>query len=113
MPGAIDDQRVIDGLAALRGAATARGDADAFRPRNGERALGFRYAARYHDPERHDLVMGCIGCIAPAGEAVEMHLGQFGLQPPFQARHMRYSQINPSSEASSCTGLVRNSSKRP
>jgi hypothetical protein len=35
-----------------------------------------------------------VGGVTAAGEAVEMHLGQFGLQPPLQARHVCYSQIS-------------------
>ena len=47
---AVDDQRVIDGLAGLRGAAAARRHAHALLARKRERALGLLYRARRTTP---------------------------------------------------------------
>ena len=48
---AVDDQRVVDGLPGLRGAAAARQHAHALLARERERALGLRDGAR-HAPRR-------------------------------------------------------------
>ena len=52
----IDDDAVIDGLAALRGSAAARGDDPALIPRNRQRPQRLVHGAGNHDAGRHDLV---------------------------------------------------------
>ena len=82
---AIDDQRRIHRLPALRGAAAARQHRDALLARDRDRARRIVHGARRHHAERHDLIMGGVGGIAAAGEAVEPHLARdLGFQPPFQ-----------------------------
>ena len=86
--GAVDHQRFADGLPGLRGSAAARQHADALGAGNSYRPFGFFYRARGDHADRHDLVMGGVGGVTAAGEAVELHVpAQFGLQPPFQAGH--------------------------
>ena len=86
--GAVDHQRVADGLPGLRGSAAARQHADALATRDAYRPFGFFYRARGNHADRHDLVMRGVGRVTAAGEAVELHVpAQFGLQPPFQAGH--------------------------
>jgi hypothetical protein len=74
MPRRVEDERFVDRLAALRGAATARQNADAGSSRDGERRGHVGGVARRGDGDRHHLVMRGIGRIAPAREAVEPHL---------------------------------------
>ncbi len=73
---AVDDQRRVDGLAALRGAAAARQHAHALLARDRDRALGLLDRARRHHAERHDLVVRGVGGVAAAGEAVERDLAR-------------------------------------
>ena len=54
--GEVDDEPVVDGLAALRGAAAARGDDSALIAADGERPQRLVHAAGHHDAGRHDLV---------------------------------------------------------
>ena len=84
--GTVHHQRFADRLAGLRGAAAARQHADPFRAGNAYRPFGFFYRARGNHADRRDLIMGGVGGVTAAAEAVEMHVpAQFGLQPPFQA----------------------------
>ena len=69
--GRVDDEAAVDGLAALRRAAAARRDRDAFVARDRERGERLLGRARDDHPERHDLVKRGIGRIAPAVEGVE------------------------------------------
>ena len=85
---AIDDQRFADGLAGLRRAAAARQDGRALAAGNRYRPIGLLDRARRDHADRHDLVVGGIGCVAAARKTVELNLaGQFGLQPPLQTGH--------------------------
>ena len=87
MLGAVDDQRLVDGLPALRRAAAARQHADALLARQREARSASAIVARHDDAHRHHLVVGCVGGVAPAVEGVEQDLaGDLGLQPPLQAR---------------------------
>ena len=72
--GEIDDDAVIDGLAALRRAAAARRDDPAVVPGDAERSQGFVDGARHHHARRHDLVERRVGGIAAAVEPVEENL---------------------------------------
>ncbi len=90
---AIEDQRVIDRLAALRGAAAAREDADMLFL--GDGYGGFRLVNRPggDHPHRHHLIMRCIGRIAAARERVEPHFARdFRFQTPFEPRHQAVGQ---------------------
>ena len=94
--GAIDDQRLADGLPRLRGAAAARQDGYAFRAGNAYRPFGFLYRARRDYAHRLDLIMRSVSRITTAGEAVEPDFaGQIGLKPPFQAGHHHCHSVNP------------------
>ena len=78
----VDNNAVIDGLAALRGAAAARRDDPPVVPGNGERPQGLVHGARHDHALGHDLVERCIGRVAAAAEAIEQHLaGYFAGQP--------------------------------
>ena len=70
----IDDDAVIDGLAALRGAAAARGDDPPRIARDRERPQRLVHGAGHHHARRHDLVERGVGRIAAAAEGVEQHL---------------------------------------
>ncbi len=96
---AIDDERFVDRLPRLRGAAAAWQHADAFRARQRNCLLGLRDASRNDDAHWHYLIMRRVGGVAAAGEAVEMHFGQFGLEPALQPRHLRYRHGQPSLSA--------------
>ena len=89
---AIDHQRGVDRLAGLRGAATTRRHAHALVPRNRYRPIGVLYRARRHNAEGHDLVVGRIGRVAAAGEAVEHDVAN-ALRPQaaLQPRHDRFA----------------------
>ena len=99
--GAVDDEGAIDGLAALGGAAAARQHGHAFLARQRNGALGLRDRARRHHPDRHDLVMGGVGCIAAAREAIEAYVaGDLGFEPAFKPgwglrRSRRHASILP------------------
>jgi len=85
--GEVDDDAVIDGLAALRGAAAARRDLAACVARDRKRAQRLVGRARDHDGFRHDLVERGIGGITAAVERVEEDLArEFARQPLFQFR---------------------------
>ena len=85
---AVDHQRLADGLPACDVPPPRGQHGHAFRAGNRDRPLGFLDRARRDHAQRHDLVMGGVGRVAAAGEAVELHVpAQLGLQPPFQARH--------------------------
>ena len=87
---AVDDQRRVDGLAALRGAAAARRDRHAFLPRDRNRPTGFLDRARRDHAHRHDLIVRRVGGVAAAAEAVEQDLaGQFGFETALQAGPQR------------------------
>ena len=71
MLGKVDDYPVVDRLAALRGAAAARGDDQAVVARDRKRAQRLIDGTGDHDPERHDLVERRVGGVAAAVESVE------------------------------------------
>ena len=71
MLGEVDDDAVIDGLAALRRAAAARGDFAAGIARDRKRPQRLVDAARDHDAGRHDLVERGVGGVAAAVEGIE------------------------------------------
>ncbi len=92
---AVDDQRRIDGLARLRGAAAARQHAHALLARQRQRVLDLLHRARHHHADRHHLVMRGVGGVAPARERIERHLAQeSGLEPPFEPRHRRVGHLS-------------------
>src|SRR5205085_10526979 len=69
--GEIDDDAVIDGLAALRSAAAAGGDRSTVLPRNGERPQCLVDGFRHDHAKWHDLVERRVGCVAAAAIPVE------------------------------------------
>ena len=82
--GEIDDDAVIDGLAALRRAAAAGGDGSTVLPRNGERPQRLVDGFRDDHAKRHDLVERRVGGVAAAAIAVEQDLaGDLARQPVF------------------------------
>ena len=88
MPRAIDHERVVDGLSALRGAAAAGQHADAFLACDRDRALGIGYASRHDDADRHHLIVRRVGRVAAAIVPAEQHVARdLGLQPPLQPGH--------------------------
>ena len=90
---AIDHQRRIHRLPALRGAAAARQNRDALLARNRNRPRRIVHGPRRHHSERHDLIMRGVGGVTPAGEAVEAHIARdLGFQPPLQPRPQSVSQ---------------------
>ncbi len=116
---AVDDQRLVDGLTGLRGAATSRQHADPLRARKCKRALGFcDRARRDHAKWRHLVVRG-VCRIAPAAEAVEHHVaGDLGLQLAFQPRQQLRGGHAPlraknSAMSSSLTNSPRSACARP
>src|SRR5262249_1757535 len=82
---AVDDHRMIDGLAGLRGAAAARRHRHLLRAADFYRAFGFLYRARENDAERHDRIMRGVGGITPTGESAEIDLAHLGFEAPFQS----------------------------
>ncbi len=85
---AVDHQRPVDRLPALRGSAAARQHGDALLARERDGALGLGEGARQHDPKRHHLVLGGVGGVAPAGERVEADFAcDFRFEPAFEPRH--------------------------
>ena len=107
---AVDDQRRVDGLPALRGAAAARRDRHALFPRDLDRPAGFLDRARRHHADRHDLVVRGVGGIAAAAEAVEHDVaGQLRLQAAFQAGPQRFRH----GRSHSREGLVRLAGEGP
>ena len=85
---AVDHQRLIDRLPALRGAAAAREHAHPLGAGDRDRALGLGNRLRQHDAERQHLVMRGVGRVAAAAEGVEEHAAaDLGGEPPFEAGH--------------------------
>ncbi len=83
---AVDHQRLVDGLAGLRGAAAARQHADALLARQRQRVFGFLDRLRGDHAERHDLVVRGVGGVAAAREGVEAHVAQeLRLEAAFEA----------------------------
>src|SRR5690606_10984369 len=98
MSRAVDDQRLVDRLAALGGAAATRGHADTFVFGDFYRLFGFFYRTRNDNAERHHLIVRGIGRIAAAGETVECHFAaETGLQPPLQPRFNDRHSASPES----------------
>ena len=71
---AVDDQRPIDCLAALTGAAATRQDRNAALARDGDSGGDILDRARHENADRLDLVNGRVGRIAAAVGAREQHL---------------------------------------
>ena len=85
--GKIDDDAVIDGLAALRSAAAARRDDHALGAADGQRPQRFVGAARHHHAGRHDLVERGVGGVAAAVEPIEQDVaGDIRPEPRFKPR---------------------------
>ena len=73
---AVDHQRVVDRLAALRRSAAPRQHRHLLGAGDGDGALGLGDGARGDDADRHHLVMGGVGRVAAAGEVVEPDLAR-------------------------------------
>ena len=87
MLGEVDNDAVIDGLAALRGAAAARRHDPPVVAGDGQRPQRFVDAARDHHAGRHDLVERGIGGVAAAVERIEQNVARdLALQPAFKRR---------------------------
>ena len=69
--GEVDDDAVIDGLAALRGAAAARRDDPPVVAGDRQRPQRLVHGPGNHDPGGHDLIERGVGGIAAAVERVE------------------------------------------
>ena len=83
---AVDHQRMIDGLSALRRSAAPRQHRHVFLARQGDRGFGFGHRARRHHADRHHLIMRRVSGITAAGEPVEPDVaGNFGPQTALQA----------------------------
>ena len=67
----VDDDALVDGLAALRGAAAARGDDSALIPDNGERPQRLVHGPGNDHAGGQDLVERGVGRIAAAVEGIE------------------------------------------
>ena len=76
--GEIDDDALIDRLAALRGAAAARGDDPALVAGDRERPQRLVHGPGHHDAKRHDLVERGVGRVAAAVEGVEENIARDG-----------------------------------
>ena len=72
--GKVDDDSLVDGLAALRGPAAARGDDQALVPGNRKRPQRLVHGPGNHHAEGHDLVERGVGRIAAAVEGVEENI---------------------------------------
>ncbi len=99
MARTIDDQPGIDRLAALRGAAAARGDGNAFLAGDRKRGLRRLDGFRRDDPHRHLLVEGGVRRVAAPAEPVEQHVAfdvcaQLALQSRPQVLTHRYPLEN-------------------
>ena len=105
---AVDHEARIDRLAGLRGPRAARRHRDAFLARHGERSHGVVHRLRHDDAERHHLIMGGVGRVAAAREAVEgdlaRHLApQPSLEPgPHAVRHA----FRPLSDRADCRAIT-------
>ncbi len=87
MFGKVDDDAVVDGLAALRGAAAARRDDQPVVAGDGERAQRLVHGPRDYDPGGHDLVERGVGRIAAAVGAIEEDVaGNFARKPVVRVR---------------------------
>ncbi len=81
----IDHEAVIDGLAALRGAAAARGDLQPVVAGDRQRPQRLVHGPGHDHAGRHDLVERGVGGVAAAAEAVEQDVaGHFRAQAPFE-----------------------------
>ena len=90
---AIQDQRMIDRLPALRGAAAARQHGDALFLRDRYRAIGFLDRSGRDHADRHHLIMRGIGGIAAAGERSKRTSPVISrCEPPLQPRHQAIGQ---------------------
>jgi len=76
--GAVEDQRLVHRLPALRGAAAARQDRHPLLHRDGDRRRHILRIARDDDADRLHLVDRRVGAVAPACETVEQHLPVHG-----------------------------------
>ena len=85
--GEVDDDAVIDGLAALRGAAAARRDDPPGVAADRQRPQRLVDGARHHHARRHDLVERGVGRIAAAVERVEEHVARDLARQPVLERH--------------------------
>ena len=72
--GKIDHQPVIDGLAALRSAAAARGDDPPVIACNRQRPQRLVHAAGHNHARGHDLIERGVGRVATAAERIEQHV---------------------------------------
>ena len=78
----VDDERLADGLPALRRAAAARQDGHAGLRREVQDRRHIVQAFRANDAQRHDLVDRRVRGVAPPAEGIKHHLA---LQGRFQA----------------------------
>ena len=103
---AVDDDRMVDGLAGLRRAAAARRHRHALGAADLDRPFRLLHRARHHHAERHDLVVRGVGGVAAAREAVEMHAARdLGLQPPLQSGQQRAPRRLIAAQAHPARGL--------
>jgi hypothetical protein len=85
--GKIDDDAVIDGLAALRGPAATWRDDPAVVATDRQRSERLVDAPRHHHARRHDLVERRVGRIAAAVERIEEDIARnFSREPVFERR---------------------------
>ena len=83
--GKIDDDAVIDGLAALRGAAAARRDDPPLVAGNRQCAQRLVHGSGDHDARRHDLVERRVGGVSAAVERIEEDVARdLAAQPVFK-----------------------------
>ena len=91
---AVDDQRMVDRLPALRSAAAARQYGHPLLAGERDGALRLRNRARRDDTDWHDLVMRGVSRIAPAREGIEPYIaGDIGPQPALEPRHLRHFHL--------------------
>ena len=76
MLGEVDDNSLVDGLAALRGAAAARSDDSALVPGDGKRPQRLVHGPGNHHAQGQYLVERGIGRITPAVEGVEENIAR-------------------------------------
>ena len=96
----VDDQRLSDGLAALRRAAAARQDGHAFIGGDLQDAVDVLRRLWHHDADRLDLIVRGVGAVAAAAEGVEQHIAfRLAPQPRREGRvadcggHLRFLAI--------------------
>ena len=92
MLGNIDDDAVVDGLAALRGAAAARRDDPAVVPGNGKRPQRLVHGPGDHDAQRRHLVKRRIGRIPAPIERIEEDVAR-DLAPKTRGKGAVFSRI--------------------